>query len=48
MGECYEEKPFKIHVKRKKITTVFLDAINKNNKNVKRKKTMKAQTMTVE
>ena len=49
MGECYEEKLFKIQVKRKKNKcSEILDVINKNNDNVKRKKSTKAQTMTVE
>ena len=48
MGEYYEEKPLKIHMKRKKDNySENLDLINKN-KNVTRKKPMKAQTVTVE
>ena len=38
MGEYYEEKPFKIHAKRKKDNySEILDVINKSNENVKRK-----------
>ena len=49
MNEYYEEKPFKIQLKTKKDNySEILDIINKNNENVKRKKTTKAQTMTVE
>ena len=48
IDEYYEEKPFKIHAKRKKNNYgEILDAFNKNNENVKRKKPTKAQTMTV-
>ena len=39
MGEYYEQKPFKIHTKRKQGNYgQFLDVINQNNENVKRKK----------
>ena len=39
MGEYYEQKPFKIHTKRKKDNySQILDVINQNNENVKRKK----------
>ena len=49
MGEYYQEKPFKVHAKRKKDNYgEILDVINKNNENVKRKKATKAQTMTVQ
>ena len=49
MNEYYEEKPFKIQLKTKKDNySEILNIINKNNENVKRKKTTKAQTMTVE
>ena len=42
MGEYYEEKPFKIHVKRKKDEYgEILDVINKN-RNIKKKKTNKS------
>ena len=38
MGEYYEEKPFKIHAKRKKDNySEILDVINKSNENAKRK-----------
>ena len=40
MGEYYEQKPFKIHAKRKKNNcSEILDVIYKNSENVKRKKT---------
>ena len=49
MGECYEEKPFKIHAKRKRNKYGEIsNVIKKNNENVTRKKPTKAQTMTVE
>ena len=49
MSEYCEEKPFKIHAKRKKDNYgEILDVINNDNGNVKRKKRMKAQTKTVE
>ena len=49
MGEYYEDKPFKIHAKRKKVKYgEILNVINKKNENVTRKKLTKAQTMTVE
>ena len=49
MGEYYQEKPFKVHSKRKKDNYgEILDVINKNNENFKRKKATKAQTMTVQ
>ena len=49
MGEYYEEKPFKIHAKRKQYDYgEILDVINKNNENIKRKNPKKALTMTDE
>ena len=49
MGEYYEEKPFKIHAKRKRNKYGEIsNVIKKNNENVTRKKPTKAQTMTVE
>ena len=49
MGEHYEEKTFKIHTKRKKYKYGEIsNVIKENNKNVKRKKPKKAQTMTAE
>ena len=49
MGEYYEEKPFKIHAKRKQYDYgEILDVITKNNENIKRKNTKKALTMTDE
>ena len=49
MGKYYEEKPFKIHVKRKKIITVkFQMLFTKTLKTLKEKKPTKAQTKTVE
>ena len=48
MGKYYEEKPFKIHVKRKKIITVkFQMLFTKTLKTLKEKKPTKAQTKTV-
>ena len=48
MGEYYEEKPFKIHAKRKRDKYgEVLNVIKKSNENVTRKKLTKAQTMTV-
>ena len=49
MGEYYEEKPFKIHAKRKRDKYGEIsNVIKKNNENVTRKKPTKPQTMTVE
>ena len=49
MGECYEEKPIKIHAKRKKDSYgEILDVIIKINKHVKRNNPTKAQARTVE
>ena len=49
MGEYYEEKPIKIHAKRKKDSYgEILDVIIKINKHVKRNNPTKAQTRTVE
>ena len=49
MGEYYEEKPFKIHAKRKKDKYgKTSNVIKKNIENVIRKNSTKAQTMTVE
>ena len=49
MGEHYKEKTFKIHTKRKKCKYGEIsNVIKENNKNVKRKKPKKAQTMTAE
>ena len=49
MGNYYEEKSFKIHTKRKKVSYgEILDVIIKINKHVKRKNPTKAQTRTVE
>ena len=49
MGNYYEEKSFKIHAKRKKVSYgEILDVIIKINKHVKRNNPTKAQTRTVE
>ena len=49
MGEWYEEKPFKIHAKRKRDKYGEIsNLIKKNNENVTRKKPIKAWTMTIE
>ena len=49
MGEHYEGKTFKIHTKRKKDKHGEIsNVIKENNKNIKRKKLKKAQTMTAE
>ena len=49
MGEYYEEKPFKIHAKRKRDKYGEIsNVIKKSDENVTRKKLTKAQTMTVE
>ena len=49
MGEYYEEKPIKIHAKRKKDSYgKILDVIIKINKHVKRNNPTKAQARTVE
>ena len=49
MGEYYEQKPFKIHAKRKKIIAVkFQMLFTKTVKTLKEKKPMKAQTKAVE
>ena len=48
VGEYYEEKPFKIHAKKRDNNSEISNVIKKNNENVTAKKPTKAQAMRVE
>ena len=48
VGEYYEEKPFKIHAKKRDNNGEISNVIKKNSENVTAKKPTKAQAMRVE